>query len=272
MTNVDYRILAFSLAERLQSVIPKIVSTDQTAYIRRRYMGTNIRLVNDVINYFKNVNAESTLLMLDFKKAFDSIEWNFLEQTLKYFNFGPSFMKWIKTLYTLPAACIKNNGYLSETFSIERSVRQGCPVSALLFVLCVEIFAIKVRNNEELAGFTFGNINKHIKISQYADDMILFVNDGNEICTSLNILSTFGDMSGLVLNIPKCESFSLGTHHHNNGFGFKWIRQFRCLGLYLGNDNEANNVKNFEDKLVSIERSLNSWKNRDLTIIGKIQF
>ena len=87
LTNVDYRILAFTLAERIQLVISDITSTDQTTYIKRRYMGTNIRLVSDVIEHYNATNKSGILLMLDFRKAFDTIGWNILLQTLHFFNF-----------------------------------------------------------------------------------------------------------------------------------------------------------------------------------------
>ena len=116
LTNVDYRLLAFTLTGRLQNVIDSIVSTDQSAYIKKRFMGTNIRLVADIIEYFDNMSYNGVLMTVDFQKAFDSVDWNFLFKTLQYFNFGPSFIKWIKTIYKKPEACIKNNGYMSSFF------------------------------------------------------------------------------------------------------------------------------------------------------------
>ena len=124
-------LLAFTLAERMQKVISEIVSSDQTAYIKGRYIGSNIRLVSDVIDYYDLTNKSGILLMLDFQKAFDTIEWRFLFKTLEFFNFGPSFITWIKTIYHRPEACLKNNGFLSDYFDINRGIRQGCPVSCL---------------------------------------------------------------------------------------------------------------------------------------------
>ena len=249
LTNVDYRILAFTLAERIQLVISDITSTDQTAYIKRRYMGTNIRLVSDVIEHYNATNKSGSLLMLDFRKAFDTIGWNFLLQTLHFFNFGPSFIRWIETIYHKPLACIKNNGYLSDTVDISRGVCQGCPVSVLLFVLCVEILAIKIRNSSTLKGFQFGFESKPVKIAQYADDGILFLNDKNELCSALNILEIFGRMSGLVLNVEKCEGLWLGRNKFLQTnctlFEIKWLEQFRCLGIYLGHNKQLNERRNF---------------------------
>ena len=133
LTNVDYRILAFVLANRLQKVIGKIINVGQTAYKKGQFMGNNIRLVSDLIDYYDILIKSGILLAIDYHKAFDSIEWNFIYKALKSLNFGLS-INWIK-----------NNGHLSEVFQMFRGIRQGCSVSALLFILSVEILATKIR-------------------------------------------------------------------------------------------------------------------------------
>ena len=123
LTNVDYTILAFTLAQRMQKIIRNIINNDQSTYRKGRYMGTNIRLVSDIIDYFDMMIESGFLLMLDFKNAFDSIEWNFLLRSLQYFNFGPTFIKWVETIYWKSEVCIKKNGHISDTFKISRGIR-----------------------------------------------------------------------------------------------------------------------------------------------------
>ena len=134
--------------------------------------------------------------MVDFKKAFDSLNWNFMFKALDFFKFGPSFKQWIKTLYELPVDMVKNIGYISEKFNIYRGIRQGCPVSALIFILSVEILGLKIRHQNEIKGFMFGYEEKPIKVMQYADDCILFLNDKNELCTAISLLCDFQHVSG----------------------------------------------------------------------------
>ena len=87
-------------------MIHTIVSDEQTGYIRKRYIGQTIR--QDVINYSKTNKQKGILLFLDFEKAFDTLEWGFIYHSLRKFNFGPSFIGWIRTLYSEPTACIQN--------------------------------------------------------------------------------------------------------------------------------------------------------------------
>ena len=76
-----------------------MVCISQVAYIKDRYIGCNIRLVEDIIELFDSCNKGAVLMMLDFQKAFDSLEWNFLFNVLKRFNFGDSFIQWVKKMY-----------------------------------------------------------------------------------------------------------------------------------------------------------------------------
>ena len=237
-------------------------------------MGTNIRLVNNIIKYYNLFSKSGILLALDFTKAFDTLLWDFIFKSLQFFNFGPSFSNWLKSLYHKPEACIKNNGYFSDYFNIQRGVRQGCSVSALMFMLCVEVLVIKVRNSSSLQGFQFG-YQKPIKLTQYADDGILFLNNRMELASTLNILKKFGKLFGLNLHLGKCEGFWLGKdkalQSHSRYFGIKWPEQLRCRGIYLGYNNQLNDKKNFDEKVDEIEDILSKWDSRDLSLFGRIQ-
>ena len=108
--NTDYKIIAFIFARRLQDIINKIINPNQSAYIRGRYIRANARLILDIFEYCENFYEDGILLFLDFEKAFDSIEWNFLYKTLNKFNFRQNFIKWVKILYTNPIFRTKTMG------------------------------------------------------------------------------------------------------------------------------------------------------------------
>ena len=100
LLNTDYKLLTHVLANRLKSVIGKIIHTDQNGYIKGRNIAYNIRLIQDVINYFENDNIEGAIIFLDFQKAFDTVNHNFLLSVLEKFNFGFSFKNGLK-LFTV---------------------------------------------------------------------------------------------------------------------------------------------------------------------------
>ena len=150
LLNVDTKIIAYSLAQRIKPVLAKIIHSDQNGYIKNRYIGYNIRQIQDIIDYADKFNIEGAILFLDFSKAFDSLEWEFMHQSLIKFGFKHSMLKWVKTLYTNIKGCISNNGWISKTYSINRGIRQGCPLSALLFVVAVEILACRIRQDNNV--------------------------------------------------------------------------------------------------------------------------
>ena len=275
LSNVDYKILAFVLANRLQKVITKIISPEQVAYIKERYIGQNIRLLLDILEYTKLRNKPGVLLFLDFEKAFDSLSWDFIHKCLKKFGFQENFCQWIKIIYTDPKAFININGFLSETICIKRGIRQGCPLSALIFIICTEFMALQIKENDKIKGIeiqTFENTT-NVKITQYADDTCMYLHDLAQIDPCIETIKLFSSVSGLKLNLGKTEGLCIGslinenTHH----IEIRWpTNPIRYLGLYITNDMIQCDTLNWTSKLEKMQKLLDSWRVRHLTIQGKI--
>ena len=112
LTNTDYKIIAFVFAKRLQKVLNYLINDNQTAYIKGRFIGVNARLIQVIFDFCNAQNRHGILLFLDFEKAFDSVEWEFLYQALKKFNIGENFIKMAKIQYGVPVFKMKNNGWI----------------------------------------------------------------------------------------------------------------------------------------------------------------
>ena len=180
LLNTDYKIAAKAIANRIKTVLPKLINNDQTGFMKGRFIGENIRLIDGIIQYATQHNVPGLLLFIDFEKAFDSLEWPFIFDTLRFFGFGPSLINWVRTFYCNIESRVLNNGWSSNFFQPQRGVRQGCPLSPYLFILAAELLAKAVRNNKSIRGFSLGNDEvKTVKISQYADDTPLIL-DGSE--------------------------------------------------------------------------------------------
>ena len=275
LSNTDYKLLACALAQRLQKVISKLISPEQTAYIKQRYIGNNIRLLLDLIEYAKKTNKPGILLFLDFQKAFDTLNWDFIQKCMIKMGFKSDFCDWIKVIYKNPKAFVKINGYLSQTIYISRGIRQGCPLSALLFIICTEVLAQAIKNNEQIHGleFTVNGKTYEIKSSQYADDTCIFLQGANQIRPCLSTVQSFSTVSGLKLNLAKTEGLCIGSLHGTilNIEGIKWpTTPIRYLGIYIGIDKRECEKRNWCDKLEKIQKLTDNWRRRNLTLIGKI--
>ena len=270
VTNSDYKILAFVLAKRLQTVCTTLISESQSGYLKKRYIGFNARLLNDIIEHYEENNKPGAIICLDFEKAFDTLNWYFMFGTLR--KFGENFIRWIEVLYKNPLFCIKNNGHISQEVLMKRGVRQGCPVSALLFILSIELLSCEIKENEKICGIEIGP--NEYRILQYADDSTLTLQDKTSIAECLKVLYGFSRISGLKLNTKKCQGIWLGDLKGNGTIMmFENIpfttEPVKCLGIYIGTDSEKCQTKNWEKKLTEIEHLLINWSNRKLTLYGK---
>ena len=270
LLNMDYKILAKVLAIRLQKIISEIIHSNQVGYIKGRYIGDNIRTMLDILDITKEHADPGLMVTIDFKKIFDTISWEFLQKTLVYFNFGPVFQKYIKLLYTSPQCCITNNGNHTAFFTTKRGIRQGCPISALLFILCVETLAISIRGNTNIHGIQLQN--KYIKITQYADDTCLYLNGTNSLENVIAIFEDFYRYAGLRLNIDKTEIIWLGKNNRHGKISNIKITQnpVKVLGIWVCKNQEELLKLNCDEPLNKLKTLLNLWSQRNLTIKGKI--
>ena len=117
LLNVDYKILARAIAKRIESKLPKLVHSDQTGFVKGRYIGQNVRLLNDLMEFTESNKLPGILLFIDFEKAFDTFKWSFIHHALTFFNFGPNIRKWISVLYNDVESGVLNGGYMTELFS-----------------------------------------------------------------------------------------------------------------------------------------------------------
>ena len=192
-------------AGRLEKVLPRIISTDQTGLILNRHSSSNLRrLLN--IAYSPSASVPEMVISLDAEKAFDRVEWRYLFSVLKQFGFDNAFISWVQLLYAQPLAAVVTNGQQSEYFSLGRGTHQGCPLSPLLFAIAIEPLAIALRQSatsettEEFSGIVRGGLTH--KLSLYADDLLLYTsNPMTSVPYIVNILNQFGKLAYLVTKL-----------------------------------------------------------------------
>ena len=203
LLNVVYKIGSAATAKRIKTMLPELINEDQTGFKSGRYIGDNLRLIYDMIAYLKENNLPGLLLNIDFEKAFDSVDWKFMFKVLKAFSFKKDIYRWIETFYTNIKSAVIVNRQSSKWFC--RGCRQGYPISPYLFILCVEILGIMIRENKHIKGIFVNNVEH--KLSQYADDTeFLRAGDRESFETYITIIDNFGRKSGLYLNALKTSA------------------------------------------------------------------
>ena len=232
----------------------------------------------EVLDFIDENDLPSLLFFSDFEKAFDSLDHEFMFRCLKHFNFGDSIISWIKLFYSDSKSCTINNGHMSDFFPIKRGVRQGCPLSPYLFIICIELLSNEIKQNDNIKGINYKN--NEIKNTLFADDAT-FITDGSEksFKTLISVLENFSYISGLKLNTSKCTVLRAGllklsTIMFCQNKKFVWSSdQAKTLGIIFHNNNKNNlNIfkSNLTPKIDAFCNCLKQWQHRKLSLIGKI--
>ena len=202
LLNVDYKLLTKVFAIRLKHILPDIINQDQRGFVAGRRISHSILDVLAIIETVIEQEEDYLICSIDIRKAFDSINWEFLRYALQLFDFPPEFITWFNIFYSDRTAFVVNNNERSDPINISKGNFQGCPLSPLFFVLAIEILAVRIRNNPEIIGIQVEDFCK--KINLVADDILLvFKNNFSGRAQVDEELKEFSMNSGLRVNPDK---------------------------------------------------------------------
>ncbi len=173
LTNSDYKILAYILTMRLEDYLADVMLVNQTAYMKGHFIGCNICSIQDVITYFSRNNLPHLVLFLNFKKAFDSVDHEFLFHLLEHIGIPSDFIKWVRITYNNATSVVRHNGWLTVPFPLERGVHQGCLLSCHLFNLVGQVLIYYLWDQGLFAWWT----KPGEPCSLYTDDTVIFILD-----------------------------------------------------------------------------------------------
>ena len=264
MLNVDYKILAKAIANRLKSVYPDIIAEMQTGFMEHRTISTTIRATIDIANY--NKKMQGYLLNLDFEKCFDRIEYRAIEGSLRYLSFGETFVEWVRLLCTEFTATTSNNGYFSDYLTIERSCHQDCPMAPLLYNACREVLSCEILKNVNVHGITLNNLQNII--AQFADDTQFYLSAKDSVETVIQLLADIETNIGLRVNYEKSS-----IHRIANAPAFKCSKPLvwapggiAVLGINVFDEF----IVNYKKILHKANNVLQTWYHRQLSLMDKI--
>ena len=216
LCNVIYKLVSKVLANRLKKLLPLIIHESQSGFVPGRLITDNILVAYECFHYLrkKKTGREGFLgLKLDMSKAYDRVEWGFLEEMMIKLGFPLGFVTLICACVKFTSFSILVNGQPSRKFYPTRGLRQGDPLSPFLFIICAEGLSSLLRDAEakkEIHGLKIGKKVNAISHLFFADDSLLFTRaNEEEVEKVLDILAVYENASGQKLNMEKSEvSFS----------------------------------------------------------------
>ena len=274
LLNTDYKIIEKSIANKMLPALKHIIHKDQRGFMKDRRISVNIRKMLDIMHMANEEDLEAVVLSLDFVKCFDKCSFKILHGSLEYFQFGQIIKNWTKTLYNQFTVKIQNNGHFSQRINVNKGVHQGGCCSSVYFLVIAEILALSLRANQDIEGLSFREIRN--LLNQFADDMDIF-----SLCSEKSIkaifseLEAFNKQSGFTVSYEKTTLYRIGSLRHSNAKmydldQYKWSNQdITVLGVTIAHEDIEQ--KNYQDIIIKTDKSLKSWENRGLSLIGKVQ-
>jgi hypothetical protein len=220
-------------------------------------------------------NQDLVLLLLDFEKAFDRIEWGFLFTALAKLGFSNTWVKWVRTLYHKASSAIKINGEAGPIFQLTRSVRQGCPLAPYLFIIATDVLGHMLEDPRHgIEGLTLPK-GGSIKDQTFADDTALYLKgDQSNMDKVQNVLKIFCKASGAKINWNKSTAIWASrrerTWNWGREEGLKWVPEgegVRYLGVQVGF--RLPTEANFDKMMVALKGKLINWGHNNLSLAGR---
>ncbi|XP_024014348.1 uncharacterized protein LOC112088307 [Eutrema salsugineum] len=277
--NVIYKIISKILANRLKVVLPKFIAPNQSAFVKDRLLMENLLLATELVkDYHKETITPRCAMKIDISKAFDSVQWRFLLNTLKALNIPEKYVHWIDLCISTASFSVQVNCELAGYFGSKRGLRQGCSLSPYLFVICMNVLSKKLDKAALEGKFGYHPTCQELQLTHlcFADDLMVFV-DGNKRSVEgvLEVFDDFAIHSGLHISLEKSTIYMAGIENVEKE---AIIEQFpfesgnlpvRYLGLPLLTRRMTS--ADYLPLIEKIRSQITSWSARPLSFGGRLQ-
>jgi hypothetical protein len=278
LCNLCYKLISKIIARRIRPLLSRALSEEQLGFLKGRQILDAVGVAQECIHSLKSRNQQAILLKLDLKQAFDCVNWNFLHLILLQCGFGLVITNWILGCISSATLAVLINGEATKTFRCERGLRQGCPLSPLLFILILEGLSILLKNSQaegHLSGVKISGLT-HILHILFVDDVLILTSASlAEWSIIHSIISTFCAASGLEINLHKSVFLALNAQEplltnlkELFGIAAAELKEgFSYLGFFIKSSRYSS--KDWLWLIDKFERRIHHWCNKLLSLGGR---
>ncbi|MDV3201054.1 MAG: reverse transcriptase family protein, partial [Sweet potato little leaf phytoplasma] len=271
--NYNYKCISKLICARMSSDLPSLIQDNQTSFIQDRIIVQHILITQELLRlYGRRNNSPRCLMKIDIRKAYDTLDWNFIEDMLSAFKFPAQFRRWIMCCVTTASYKISVNGQNSEPFKGSRGLRQGDPVSPLLFVLAMEVLTRGLQEAAEHKNFIYHPLCKDHKLISlaFADDLMVFCKGHPaSVIIPHAAIQRFSKSSCLHPSMEKSQIYMAGLNEEkrNELINMTGFQKGMCPFKYLGIPISAKKWSNATCQLLvdKFSNRIQSWKTRSLS-------
>ncbi|MCO5569111.1 hypothetical protein L7F22_022818 [Adiantum nelumboides] len=246
-----------------------------TGFVQDRCILDNLFYLHQAIDWARTSGTPLAIILLDFEKAYDRVDWDFLEGTLDRLGFPLAWIRGVSALYRSASGSVTIGGHVGRTFQLSRSVRQGCPLAPYLFLFVAEMMSDFIRGQQPaLRGLLMPMADEPDLIDQeYADDTLLFLHYSPDVLDTIrDALEIFCVASGARINWHKSYGILAGSDDIPTwGPGdFTWLgpsETCRYLGFQVGLD--VTSEQQFSPVMQTMRRKLCYWSSQHLSLGGR---
>ncbi|CAI5464499.1 unnamed protein product [Closterium sp. Yama58-4] len=270
LLSFTYKVIARVVADRMKRVLHEVISPEQYGFLPGRRLSDTVGLVADVIEAAKSKDHDWYLLLVDFRKAFDSVSRTFQFTVLDRMGFPSRLVDWVRGLHKDTRTSLLINGWMGEAVDVVSGVRQGCPLAPYLFLCAVEPLAQQAAARK--LGLEKGE--RRLAYLGYADDTTLILQGEEQIAEAERLLADFEAESGLATNIGKSSILPLGCNLNKQACktdGFKWVKADeaeRLLGVWVTPAGSC--APTWKKAFARIKDKLRQWETQHLTTGARV--
>lgn len=282
LLNADVKLLSKILALRFGGPLHHTIDVTQTAFLPSRWIGDNVLAHLEEVDYCMNVDEPGCQLILDFDKAFDRLDRQWVIRCMQTLGFHAGALKWVQMLLTDTFASVAFNGWRTPPFAVESGTPQGSPLSPLLYVIGAHPLATHLRSLAArgiVSPITMPNGQPAPICHQHADDTSIHTRSLQDGLTCLNTsVALFSAASAAKVSLPKTKALLLGPAardfpgglHPSGIVCVKDGEPLIHLGIPLGRGVQQARDRMFDGILGKIRRHVGHWSAQQLSFLGRV--